>query len=559
MNSNFNLAAGAILAALLCPVHSAGAASYYADFAAGSDAASGTSPSAAFRHCPGDAAAGQTSQGTILHPGDSVIFKGGVSYLGETIVCVSGVTYDGNAAGTFGSGRAVLNGGHDPDYPQCFIAKACHGVIFDHLEITQWGGHGAVPWKGHDAKYPGWGVYLDECSNCAVKDCIFDDIGDWLNQADANGNHFGGVGVQVINSGSDIAIANNEFTRIGLAAIQLNAYQGAAPAVHRIAISGNDIHDNVVWGINLVVNEPRGALDSVTIAGNRIHDMWQYSPALWLGTARSWPHTDEIICFLGGTRSGKQVSPVTLGTVASPIIIRGNFFYNDAPPSMTAGTACVFLTNWGGRVAICDNVFANVLNHGEGAIFFQDGPGQGNPVPDFWVTNNTFYDNDYAVVLRTVSAPEQEYALEKGTTRIENNIFYKADSDSAMAVVFGLDHYSRPTELDYNIYRTIRPDGCIAHGYNPEDAAGRVTGYRTMADLRAQGYETHGFLADPQYVSVAFGVGSHTSSNDFHLRPSSPAVGTGLNLTDVLGLQSDFAGRPRPATGAWDAGAFQAR
>ena len=560
MNANFNRAAGALLAALLCPACSVSAATYYVDFAAGSDAGDGASPAAPFRHCPGDAAAGQTARTAILRPGDTVIFKGGVTYRGETIVCASGVAYDGNSAGTFGSGRAILNGGHDPAHPQCFFARAQSGLIFDHLEVAQWGGHGALPWAGHDAKYPGWGVYLDNCSSCTVKNCLFDDIGDWLNQADANGNHFGGVGVQVINSGRDIAIANNEFTRIGLAAIQLNAYQGSAPAVRDITIAGNNIHDSVVWGVNLVVNEPHGTLDAVTIAGNRFHDMWQYSPALWLGAARSWPHTDEIICFLGGTSGGKQVSPVTLGTVGRPIVIRGNFFYNDAPPSLTAGTACVFLTNWGGRVAVCDNIFANVLNHGEGAVYFQDGPGEGNPAPDYWVANNTFYDDDYAVMLRTVSAPPAAYALARGSVRIMNNVFYKANDDAAMSVTFGLDDYSRPTVLDYNIYRTGRPDRCIVHSYDPAPGGAQPAhGYRTLADLRAQGYERHGALADPGFVNLSFGLGARTSSNDFHLRPSSPARGAGSNLSGAPGAGSDFDGQPRPGAGNWDAGACQVR
>ena len=536
---------------------SASAATYYVDFAAGADANSGAA-GAAFQHCPGDSAAVQTALATALRSGDTVIFKGGVTYLGQTITCASGVTYDGNSAGTFGTGSAILSGQHSTIYTKCFSATNLSNVTFSNLTITQWGGHGSVPWLGHDAVYAGWGVYLSGCTNCTVKNCLIEDIGDWLNQANADGNRFAGVGIAVIDSGSDVTIAGNELTQIGLAAIQLNAYQGTAPTVQRITITGNNIHDSVVWGVNMITNEPNSAVNGITVDGNRFHDMWQYSSELWLGMSGTWPHTDEIICFAGGAGGGGHVNPVTFGTTASPIVIRNNVFYDNASPALTAGTACIFLSNWGGRTLIYNNVFANVLNHGEGAVYFQDGAGPGNPVPDYWVTNNTFYDNDYAVMLRTVSAPLASYALTNGTIRIKNNIFYKANNDAALSVYFGLDPYSNPTELDYNIYRTGRTDGDIAYSYNPAPSGQHTAyGYRTLADLQSQGYELHSQVADPQYVDVSSGVGTRTSGNDLHLQSSSPAIGAGLNLTSVLGALADANGNAYPANAAWDAGAYQ--
>lgn len=89
---------------------------YFVDFAGGSDAANGTSRQAPFKHCPGDAEATDRAGTTALKPGDRAIFKGGVHYRGTVAVPFSGapgrpIVYDGNTAGSFGVGQAVIQGG----------------------------------------------------------------------------------------------------------------------------------------------------------------------------------------------------------------------------------------------------------------------------------------------------------------------------------------------------------------------------------------------------------------------------------------------------------------
>ena len=101
--------------AVLCLSGAVGAATYYVDFAGGDDSRAGTAPEAAFKHCPGDAAAGAQAKATTLQSGDKVVFKGGVAYRSTVEMPWSGqegkpVVYDGNTAGTFGQGRAVIDG-----------------------------------------------------------------------------------------------------------------------------------------------------------------------------------------------------------------------------------------------------------------------------------------------------------------------------------------------------------------------------------------------------------------------------------------------------------------
>ena len=55
------------------------AAVYYVDYARGVDAAAGTSTTTAWRHAPGDPAAGERAASAQLRPGDTVRFRGGVA------------------------------------------------------------------------------------------------------------------------------------------------------------------------------------------------------------------------------------------------------------------------------------------------------------------------------------------------------------------------------------------------------------------------------------------------------------------------------------------------
>ena len=68
-----------------------------------------------WKHSPGDPEAGGVPANTTLLPGDTVTFKGGVVYNGTIRLPWSGlpgvpITYDGNSAGTYGTGRAIIDG-----------------------------------------------------------------------------------------------------------------------------------------------------------------------------------------------------------------------------------------------------------------------------------------------------------------------------------------------------------------------------------------------------------------------------------------------------------------
>ncbi len=95
---------------------SAFAATYHVDFIGGDNRADGLSPQSAWKHSPGDPNATDHPQSVELAPGDTLLFKGGVAYHGSIKLAVSGspetrIVLDGNSAGTYGEGRATIDGG----------------------------------------------------------------------------------------------------------------------------------------------------------------------------------------------------------------------------------------------------------------------------------------------------------------------------------------------------------------------------------------------------------------------------------------------------------------
>ncbi|MBN2582733.1 MAG: PKD domain-containing protein [Planctomycetes bacterium] len=112
----------------------AGPATYYIDYDGGNDANDGRSSEDAWQHCPGDPeATGVPAARETLWPGDTLLFKGGVVYRG-TVVCnwagseAAPIIYDGNSEGTYGTGKAVIDGSEEiAGWTQCTSSGDAEG------------------------------------------------------------------------------------------------------------------------------------------------------------------------------------------------------------------------------------------------------------------------------------------------------------------------------------------------------------------------------------------------------------------------------------------------
>ncbi len=195
---------GVILAVIFLTSGRAKAANHFIDYVGGADSNNGTSTNSPWQHCPGDPSATGNAGAATLAAGDTVFFKGGVSYVLTAVYtsapCTAGIalkwngavnnpiTYDGNSAGNWGSGRAVIT---DNCTTNNIVAFYNYGNIsnlsFKNIEIGPIGGSQNLP---PDPGYalppnPGAGIATGGSMNGVTIDgfSYFHNLGYWYNQS----------------------------------------------------------------------------------------------------------------------------------------------------------------------------------------------------------------------------------------------------------------------------------------------------------------------------------------------------------------------------------------
>ncbi len=110
------------------------ATTYFIDFEGGNDEGDGLTAATAWKHAPGDANAAGEAAAVKLQPGDRVLFKGGVIYRGALQLTASGtaeapIVYDGNTAGEYGEGKAIIDGSEPVSgWRRCESSADAHGA-----------------------------------------------------------------------------------------------------------------------------------------------------------------------------------------------------------------------------------------------------------------------------------------------------------------------------------------------------------------------------------------------------------------------------------------------
>lgn len=283
------------------------------------------------------------------------------------------------------------------------------------------------------------------------------------------------------------------------------------------AVDGISIDDNETYNANWQICVPcSGALEQVTnlnIYNNKLHDWGPWVP--------SGGHHDGIFTFAysssqpaTGNISGNIYNNIIYGTIGSTDI-----------------TAMIY-NSWGSGVLY---IFNNVL--------YNSIPGNGYASPgyyyDYGVGDNVF--NNTIVGLNTSGTGGNATAWYGTGATMKNNLMTSCYDGSAISGTATAAIVSS----DYNIVY-----GC--NGWNGT--------YFTLGTWQAAtGYDAHSSNANPNLNA--------SSSPPYQLNgPSGAAYRTGANLTSIcvgrpnpgLGaLCYDALGNARPATGAWDIGAYQ--
>jgi hypothetical protein len=486
------------------------AASYYVDFTGGADTNNGTATTTPFKHCPGDTNATNTAASTTLTAGDFVYFKGGVTYSGQITLSWSGtsgspITYDGNSAGTWGTGKAIINGSGG-SYYGFYSGNSRDYLTINFFEITGQVVNTTAGWQNA-------GVYIDNDDDAdslgiIISNNYIHDLGYWICDCAGTGGFSGGapsgVGIQCNNCTSAL-ITGNTITKTGGGGF-------GSSGARSCTISNNSVYAYITWGIE--INGDSRTTTNNTISGNTVYDLYHHDNGIRPVDSCD-PHTDYIFIRQG---SGQRPS----GT-----LIERNLFYNNYDFSSVAagGTAMIFLS-FTDDTTIRNNVLINP--HSYYAVS-----------PNWQSTGVKIYNN-------TIYAPTVGgiyFGLTgTGGSYVKNNIIVQSSSGH---VLYGADLTTEAgiSESDYNLWITT----ASPFRFDPN--------WYSTAQWQAKGFDTHSLesatIAAIKFVSIA-GYPTNSSSMDLRLQADSPAVNTG---TTIAGFINDYAGYTR--SGTWDLGAYE--
>lgn len=550
-------------------------ASYYVDYVGGADTSAGTSTGAAWKHCPGDPSATSTALAATLAAGDTVFFKGGVTYVFTSTLGVqiasgtvgSRITYDGNSAGNWGTGRAIFTDNGGTNRLVCFNAPnsgSMANITFNSLVLGPVGGGVGLP---ADPGFtipdsPGVGIGAGGVMlNVTVENCLFTGLGYWQNTRPAGGGTCGGQGVLCTGS-SNLVVTNCEFTKVAVAC----EFTCGTGGITNLTVENCLFHDYIIWGIDLpaAANQVRSNLF--------IHDLcfsnwdWAYSDNVWSGYSSNnvtvngtgGPHMDGIF-----DRADNVVDPGDGGNPANHFFDTNFYFYNIYfvnEHAISGGTAAIwFLDTPGAYVYGCVFNCAHELNQSIELTAHT------NNVNRLAVYNCTFVQIGAPSIGVTgaysdVADAQHSFWPQNGSTvDFRNNVFYEANNSSSFLINEGITNTFEP-------YVTINFDCAF-------DAFSTITTFdwfqfspTTLNDMRTVftsapggGWELNGGYADPKFIDISHANTSGAHLNNLQVATNSPALNAGTNLTalGLPGFTTDILGNARPATGNWTQGAYQ--
>lgn len=277
----------------------------------------------------------------------------------------------------------------------------------------------------------------------------------------------------------------------------------------------NDI-SNSAHGIILAGWGPNAA-SGIKVFSNHIHDY------------ANWDTGSADAFHLAGIHAYGTSNSHTTGTEVYDNLFGG-------PVTATNFTAHIYMENYNFGALVYNNVLLQPPSGTPSYGMIAVGGGSGGPGPS--VYNNTVLGDGRGICILVNNVAGQALVT------VKNNLC------SGQAT--GIYLYSNGTyNIDYNTYAGLVGNNTF---YNGSGYNSSMNSWRS-----ATGFDAHSQL-----------VASSGVNSDGTLQAGSPAIKWGTNLASlgINGLNSDFAGTPRPGVGTcaaqgsdaacWDAGAFQA-
>lgn len=558
-----------ILVLLLCMCSPAISATYYVDYVGGADTNNGTTTDTPFKHSPGDAACTNTCASTTLAAGDTVIFKGGVTYTGsgDNLITIGSsgsagnyITYDGNSAGTWGTGKAVIDLNHTSYHAFYASSKNYIKILnFDikkaknnatsasfaagtcpagQEKIYRSGSDQCVTFSGANSVDKLGFIYLTSSSYWLIKDCYIHEAENYTDICVIGGETDGDVstsssvptdqvGINIYSGSSNIEVDSCEIYATGRDTIRITSASNIN--VHDCDLGGSSAGS--ATGYFSVAARIGGGSNGVTFTNNKIHDGYQYQGT---GThvrchAGDWFH-------IYGNNNGVLES----GSDPHNITIERNFLYNNYDFSCANGTAFMFLEDDVYSTTIRNNLFINPFT------FMIKTQG----VNDLGIYNNTFlnYNMDGTGCTSRTTSPIYigPNNLSSKIVKIKNNIFYNNSTNTAVPPLYVYSTDVTPTESDYNIFYNTGHSVAVRYG----STSMTLAQWQTQT-CGAGTCDAHSYSTNPTFTTLP-ATGATASSGNY-TATGTDVVDKGVSLATIF--TTDYNNNER--TGTWDIGAIE--
>lgn len=280
----------------------------------------------------------------------------------------------------------------------------------------------------------------------------------------------------------------------------------------------NNTLDYSSWMIVMGDNNSGSAASGVIVHDNSLGPHFN----IWLDTAQTM-HADGIDLFAVNSGSTFTAS------------VYNNYTHGDMCSTSNVNcTAYIYIDGGHHNTVVFNNVLVQESGAGSGPEALLVMRGEGNTP-----TNNSVYNNTF------VASPQGSAIGVKtdtccgggvGTGQVyENNVFYNLSFN----YVSGPNSWSQVSTANHNDY----------YNYSSFAAQNVSVGQNLVswASWQGLGHDANGTIGNPNL------------SGSYTLQTGSAAIGAGANLTSlgIAALDSDAAGRARPSSAAWDAGAYQ--
>jgi hypothetical protein len=557
-----------IIAIILLVAHLSGfAATYYVDYSAGADSASGSATGTAWKHCPGDPNATGNAN-VALQSGDVVAFNGGVNYVlvSQGISTFFGITYT-----NYGTGKPVFTDNFSSSRITAFgNSSGITNCTFANLSFYQIGGSNSLPAdpsgtgfapNGIPAKL-GYGIKAGSIVNTLISGCYFGQLGYYQQTGPLGNPSLGGSGV-LCSFANGLTVTNCELTQIR------QPIEIASSGCWNTTIANCFFHDQCEWALTILcVNSYRSNLTicSCTFSNTDQYYVGTSQGGLWTGYGEG-PHENAIMMFNGEDSIGNSALDRSPGDT-NVFIYNNKFLTTMGHPG---GTSAIWLQDSTSGY-IYNNLFYlcaanNAISVSE---FATNTPTQNG------VYNNTFYGGNVAIgISGSIGGAPWAPVTTNTFIRLENNVISTVNIGNNNAFNFNLNtptnyfnNYTNNILIDYNAYFSDQTsaDGMVFGLWPHSLFNGGYPGYFVLnsAPSRAESIPPQWFgwnLHSVTMSSSLFVNPVHASPFNYDLHPQTgfSAVGTGVNLTslNLPGLNTDLDGNPRPATGNWMMGAYQ--